>query len=64
MATVSGTGDPVERRITAAPSGDAWGEFAVTISEGPAGEISLRVVTEQTVPGANGQGDSILLTTG
>ena len=63
-ATVSGSGDPIERRITAAPSGDAWGEFAVTISEGPAGEISLRVATDQTVPGANGQGVSILLTTG
>jgi len=42
-ARVDGRGAFVERRITAASSRDAWGEFAVTISEGPEGEITLSV---------------------
>jgi hypothetical protein len=44
------------KRITAAPSADAWGEFAVTISEGegPSGEFSLVVEA-----GEAGTGDSV-----
>ena len=45
--TVSGTGDSVERRITVARSDDAWGEFAVTISEGPTGSIELEISADQ-----------------
>ena len=60
-ATVTGSGESIPgRRITAAPSGDAWGEFAVTISEGPAGDISLQVATDRT---GEGVGVSISLTT-
>lgn len=44
------------KRITAAPSSDAWGEFAVTISEGegPSGEVTLVVG-----PGEGATGDSV-----
>lgn len=63
-ATVSSSEDPIVRRITAAPSIDAWGEFAVTISEGPIGEISLRVAIDPTAAGTNGDGVSIPLMTG
>lgn len=59
-STVTGVGEPGDRRITVAPSDDAWGEFAVTISEGPSGEISLEVTTNRT--GEN-VGVSISLTT-
>ncbi len=59
VSTVIGIGESVERRITAAPSRDAWGEFAVTISEGPSGDIRLEVTTDR--PGDIGV--SISLTT-
>jgi hypothetical protein len=42
-ATVKTTAASVERRVVAAPSADAWGEYAVTISEGPTGNLTLTV---------------------
>jgi hypothetical protein len=46
-ARVATDGGPdIERRVTAAPSDDSWGEFAVTISEGPSGSIMLLVSTD------------------
>ena len=45
-AKVTSAGNGVERPITAAASDDVWGEFAVTISEGPEGTIRLQVVTD------------------
>ena len=45
-AVVTGDGPRVERRITAADSSDAWGEYAVTISEGPTGSVELVVDAE------------------
>lgn len=42
---VTDDGPDIERRVTAAPSGDSWGEFAVTVSEGPSGSIVLLVST-------------------
>ena len=41
---------PIERRVTAAPSADAWGEFAVTISEGPPGDVTLLVASDLSRP--------------
>ena len=61
-ARVTSAGDVVERRITAADSGDAWGEFALTISEGPEGAISLHVVTDRSAVQAGDSGVSISLT--
>ena len=46
-ASVSGIGPDVERRITAAPSRDAWCEFSVTISEGPGGDLLLLVAANR-----------------
>ena len=46
-AVVTGDGPRVERRITAADSSDAWGEYAVTISEGPTGSVELVVDAEE-----------------
>ena len=62
-AEVSGEGPDVERRIVAADSQDAWGEFAVTISEGPIGEVSLRVATDRNAAGSTNTGVILSLTT-
>ena len=61
-AGVDGPGPDVDRRITAADSGDAWGEFAVTISEGPGGQIVVHVSTDRPAPDG-GDGVQIPLTT-
>ena len=61
-ATVEGAGVDVDRRITAAPSADAWGEFSLTISEGPIGGIVLTVATDREVAPNRSAGVSIQLT--
>ncbi len=47
-AIVRSSAEPLERRITPADSTDVWGEFALTISEGPEGSVTLVVLSDRT----------------
>jgi hypothetical protein len=45
MVTLRSGAEPIERSTTSAPSADAWGEFALTITEGPAGPLTLEIAS-------------------